>query len=165
MTSGTEALKLWMAKLMDFIQHCKYIYYTHTHTHTHTHTYGGRTYEGKCYFVKFIWFVYSDIWSFIQNNWDQTYFRLRIFQSLERSVSFWWLLGWMELKLLSPVSRIKCGTGRGGSGVVQFSSVAQSCPTLCDPMNRSTPGLPVHHQLPEFTQTHVQSCYLSLNQG
>ena len=38
---------------------------------------------------------------------------------------------------------------------VQFSSVAQSCPTLCDPMNPSTPGLPVHHQLPEFTQTHV----------
>ena len=38
---------------------------------------------------------------------------------------------------------------------VQFSSVAQSCLTLCDPMNRSTPGLPVHHQLPEFTQTQV----------
>ena len=38
---------------------------------------------------------------------------------------------------------------------VQFSSVSQSCPTLCDPMNRSTPGLPVHHQHPEFTQTHV----------
>ena len=38
---------------------------------------------------------------------------------------------------------------------VQFSPVAQSCPTLCDPMNRSTPGLPVHHQLLEFTQTHV----------
>ena len=37
----------------------------------------------------------------------------------------------------------------------QFSSVAQSCLTLCDPMNRSTPGHPVHHQLPEFTQTHV----------
>ena len=37
----------------------------------------------------------------------------------------------------------------------QSSSVAQSCLTLCDPMNRSTPGLPVHHQLPEFTQTHV----------
>ena len=35
-----------------------------------------------------------------------------------------------------------------------FSSVAQLCPNLCDPMNRSTPGLPVHHQLPEFTQTH-----------
>ena len=38
---------------------------------------------------------------------------------------------------------------------VQFSSVAQSCPTLCDPMNCSTPGLPVHHRLQEFTQTHV----------
>ena len=38
---------------------------------------------------------------------------------------------------------------------VQFSSVARLCPTLCDPMNRSTPGLPVHHQLPEFTQTHI----------
>ena len=38
---------------------------------------------------------------------------------------------------------------------VQFSSVAQSCLTLCDPMNHSMPGLPVHDQLPEFTQTHV----------
>ena len=37
----------------------------------------------------------------------------------------------------------------------QFSSVAQSCLTLCDPMNVSMPGLPVHHQFPEFTQTHV----------
>ena len=35
------------------------------------------------------------------------------------------------------------------------SVIAQSCPTLCDPMNHSTPGLPVHHQIPEFTQTHV----------
>ena len=45
-----------------------------------------------------------------------------------------------------------------GWGVIrsdQIRSVAQSCPTLCDPMNRSTPGLPVHHQLPEFTQTLV----------
>ena len=39
--------------------------------------------------------------------------------------------------------------------LVQLSSVTQSCPTLCDPMNRRTPGLPVHHQLSEFTQTHV----------
>ena len=49
----------------------------------------------------------------------------------------------------------------GGRGIKTLfpssvsSSVAQSCPTLCDPMNHSTPGLPVHHQLPEFTQTHV----------
>ena len=41
------------------------------------------------------------------------------------------------------------------NGSVHFISVAQSCPTLCDPMNRSTPGLPIHHQLLEFTQTHV----------
>ena len=40
-------------------------------------------------------------------------------------------------------------------GSVQFSSVTQSCPTLCDPMNHSTPGFPVYHQLPELTQTHV----------
>ena len=46
--------------------------------------------------------------------------------------------------------------GRNQHNIVkQFSSVAQSCPTLCHPMNRSTPGLPDHHQLPEFTQTHV----------
>ena len=38
---------------------------------------------------------------------------------------------------------------------VQFSSVTELCPTVCDPMNRSTPGLPVHHQLQEFTQTDV----------
>ena len=38
---------------------------------------------------------------------------------------------------------------------IQFSSISQSCLTLCDPMKRRTPGLPVHHQLPEFTQTHV----------
>ena len=37
----------------------------------------------------------------------------------------------------------------------QFSSFSQSCPTFCDPMNHSTPGLPVHHQLLEFAQTHV----------
>ena len=42
-----------------------------------------------------------------------------------------------------------------GAGSVQFSSVTQLCPTLCNPMNHSTPGLCVHHQLPESTQTHV----------
>ena len=45
--------------------------------------------------------------------------------------------------------------GRGFPGGTQFSSVTQSCPALCDPMDCSTPGLPVHHQLPEFTRTHV----------
>ena len=41
------------------------------------------------------------------------------------------------------------------SQIFQFSSVTQSCPSRCDPMNHSTLGLPVHHQLPEFSQTHV----------
>ena len=42
-----------------------------------------------------------------------------------------------------------------GLNSVQFSSVTQACPTLCDPKNHSMPGLPVHHHLPEYTQTHV----------
>ena len=41
------------------------------------------------------------------------------------------------------------------TSISQLSSAAQSCLTLCDPMNRSMPGLPVHHKLPEFTQTHA----------
>ena len=56
------------------------------------------------------------------------------------------------------LSRVPCANNRSLLVIYfmyQFSSVAQSCLTLCDPMNRSTPGLPVHHQLTEFTQTHV----------
>ena len=57
------------------------------------------------------------------------------------------------------VSGLGRSPGEGNGWVqfssVQFSSVDQSCPTLCDPMNHSMPGLPVHHQLPEFIQTHV----------
>ena len=45
---------------------------------------------------------------------------------------------------------------------VQFSSVAQSCPTLCNSMNHRTPGFPVHHQLPEFIQTHVRGLLFPL---
>ena len=66
------------------------------------------------------------------------------------------------LNAATSVLNYKVGTGNGQSFFncsVQFSSVAQSCPTLCDTMNRSTPGLPVHHQLPEFTQTHVHQVH------
>ena len=49
----------------------------------------------------------------------------------------------------------KSATHREYFSSVQFSSVAQSWLILCDPMNRNTPGLPVHQQLPEFTQTHI----------
>ena len=57
--------------------------------------------------------------------------------------------------LLSPVQTPFRGRFSSPAASVQFSSVAQLCWTLCDPMNHSTPGLPVHHQLPEFTETHV----------
>ena len=65
---------------------------------------------------------------------------------------------WWECKLIQPLWKMvwrflkKLGIK---SPSVQFNSVAQLCLTLCDPMNYSTPGLPVHHQLPEFTQTHI----------
>ena len=57
--------------------------------------------------------------------------------------TYCWSLAWRILSITSIV----CSD--------QIRWVAQSCPTLCNPMNSSTPGLPVHHQLPEFTQTHV----------
>ena len=60
-----------------------------------------------------------------------------------------WVTAQLQVQVL--VTKLKTLYHRS----VQFSSVAQSCPTLCDPMNCSTPGLPVYHQLPEFTQTHV----------
>ena len=65
---------------------------------------------------------------------------------------------WSEYKLIQPLWKTvwralkKLGIKAPS---VQFSSVAQSCSALCDPMNHSMPGLPVHHQLPEFTQTHA----------
>ena len=59
------------------------------------------------------------------------------------------------LRVLTLLLQIVFSKFKAKFSSVQFSSVAHSCPTLCDPMNRSTPGLPVHHQLPEFTQTHI----------
>ena len=56
----------------------------------------------------------------------------------------------VDLQLVSAVQQ-----GESVISSVQFTLVTQSCPTLCDPMNSSTPGLPVHRQRPEFTQTHV----------
>ena len=67
---------------------------------------------------------------------------------------------WWEYQLLQPLWRtvwrfLKKLKIKLPVSSVQFSSVARSCLTLCDPMDCGTPGLPVHHQLPEFTQTHV----------
>ena len=64
-----------------------------------------------------------------------------------------WLSGSWKSFLYSSV--YSCHLFLISPASIQFSSVTQSCPTLCDPMNRSTPGLPVHHQLPEPTQIHV----------
>ena len=62
---------------------------------------------------------------------------------IKTKINKWYII---KLKIFSQQRKLS----------VQFSSFAQSCLTLCDTMNCSTPGLPVHHQLPEFTQTHVQ---------
>ena len=72
------------------------------------------------------------------------------------------ILEWVAMPLSRPRDRtfIFCIAGRfftiwATREAHQFSSVTQSCPTLCDPMDHSMPALPVHHQLPQFTQTHV----------
>ena len=78
-------------------------------------------------------------------------------------VLFSYLYCLIYLCLICTCSLMKCRylksftvlKGACSGDVHQFSSVAQLCPTLCDPMNRSTPGLPVHHQLLELAQTHV----------
>ena len=57
--------------------------------------------------------------------------------------------------LVPSVLKLQTTQSKNDKIDIQFSSVTQSHPTLCDPMNCSTPGFPVHHQLPEFTQTHV----------
>ena len=80
----------------------------------------------------------------------------------QRCTVRWWLgqLGLPQTSPKPPITPNKLQDSRlskdgHSSEHPQFSSVAQSCPILCDPVNSSTPGLPVHHQLPEFTQTHV----------
>ena len=70
------------------------------------------------------------------------------------------LISWLQLLstvVLQPkkIKSVTISTFSPLLSVTQFGSLAQSCPTLCDPMNHSTPGLPVHHHLLEFTQTHV----------
>ena len=65
------------------------------------------------------------------------------------------LMSWMKLEPIIQSEVSQKEKHQYSISSVQFSSVAQSCPTLCNPRNRSMPGLPVHHHLPEFTQTHV----------
>ena len=77
--------------------------------------------------------------------------------SFNKSVLFWPFLEYNICCSDSLIQNSSSSHFEFGNTIssVQFSSVAQSCPNLCNPMKRSMPGLPVHHQLPEFTQTHV----------
>ena len=87
--------------------------------------------------------------------------RFSIWQVLKkRSVyrKMWMKLAWVTASVSNKTLVVTTDVGLMDGEqdtIVQFSSVTQSCPTLCYPMNRSTPGLPDHHQLPEFTQTHT----------
>ena len=70
--------------------------------------------------------------------------------------SLWEFIFWkMRQGIPTGISHVQLLPAQSLQLWLQFSSVAQSCPTLCDPMSCSTPGLPVQHQLPEFTQTHI----------
>ena len=75
------------------------------------------------------------------------------YTTLIYSFTCWWTLNIAVNNVMN--TGVQTSIQVPGLHSVQFSSVAQSCPTLCDPMNCSMPGLPVHHHLPEFTQTHV----------
>ena len=70
-------------------------------------------------------------------------------------VLFWGAPKSLQIDCSHEIKRCLLLGRKAMTNLVQFSSVAQSCPTLCDPMNCSMPDLPVHHQLPEFTQTHI----------
>ena len=92
-------------------------------------------------------------WNFLgKNAGDGCHFLLRgTFLNQESNLHLLLLLHWQAGSL--PL--VPSGMQSINRSSFQFSSVTQLCLTLCDPMNCSTPGLPVHHQLPEFTQTHV----------
>ena len=66
-----------------------------------------------------------------------------------------WVRDWTWISCIGRRILYHCTTWEALETSVKFSSITQSCPILCNPMNCSTPGLPVHHQHPEFTQTHV----------
>ena len=91
----------------------------------------------------------------VQEIWVQS---LGLDDSLEKEMAthsgiLAWKISWT--KELQSMGSQRLGHNWATNTSVQFSSVTQSCPTLCDPMNLSTPGLPVHHQPLEFTQTQV----------
>ena len=83
-------------------------------------------------------------------NWHITLYYFKVY-----NIMFWYMCMLQCFVLKNGGLGGVWNVGNRMEASVQFNSVAQLCPTLCDPMNRSTPGLLVHHQLPEVTQTHV----------
>ena len=88
---------------------------------------------------------------------------IRVFFPNESAVCIRWPKYWSFSFSISPSNeylglisfKIDCLISLLSKGLQTFGSVAQSCPTFCNPMNCSTPGFPIHHQLPELAQTHV----------
>ena len=97
----------------------------------------------KISFKWIIYIVYAEIIT-------KAFFRFFVLKLLSH-----WHIFLITLRIPYSISDLLDSYINGVFSSVQFISVTQSCPTLCDPMNLSTPGLPVHHQLPEFTQTHI----------
>ena len=147
------------------------------HTHTHTHTRTPLPVSGKAVLFERAWFLEENTWSretqrrclSNQPNWlNQSRSQLlppaQPWPHKSRLVITYAgnQIPWREGKTVQcHVIKYFCSLAdrievlRLYLSSVQFSSVAQPCQTLCDPMNHSMPGLPVHHQLPEFTQTHI----------
>ena len=90
-----------------------------------------------------MWYIVLGSFSFTQHV-SEIVMRLYVFDEIQSSIYLeGWDVGWSE------------GGSKGGGYMHWYCSVAKSCPTLCDPMNCSTPGFPVLHYVLEFTQTHV----------
>ena len=98
--------------------------------------------------------TYTLVWSWSTVLWETT-------KDMQHSFSYTvecvqeWIDVWVFLQLQNDNDKKKSSSWSCYNDSVQFSWVSRLCPTFWDPMNRSMPGLPVHHQLPEFTQTHV----------
>ena len=99
--------------------------------------------------VKVLHSVCQQIWKTQQ--WPQDW-KWSVFIPISKKGNAKECSNYRKIALISHASKVKFKIVQAS---LQFSSVAQSCQTLCNPMNHSTPGLPVHHQLLEFTQTHV----------
>ena len=93
----------------------------------------------------------ADEW--IRNLWY--IYTMEYYSAIKKNVFELVLMRWMKLEPIIQSEVSQKEKHQYSVSSVQFSSVTQPCPTLCNPMNCSTPGLPVHNHLPEFTQTHV----------